>query len=331
MHTHFLFFYFFYFSVFYFIYFFIYVFGAGPSSAHMGWARPSQPGPVTGPSQWPGWAKATRVRQATRVAALCKWIKIHLHSMLLIIWKQMKGKGSGLPWLAKGDEDDDKAPFIWLNHAWQGTLFTFLCVLLSGICLSFASGYLAYYPGFLRWRNEYDGDAGGSFFYLQEAIKKTVMLMLVFWICCLLLSLFLLCILFSLSLFSSFFFFASPGFFVLSPCMLPLFFLCSALWIFVLCRSWLFFFFFLSAPQFYPFFFVVPLFYRVRSVVTDGMQRDDNIKMSITEVSGWLLPFTAGNGLWLKKKKMNNVLSNDAVLGYEVAICVLTRKVLKVL
>jgi hypothetical protein len=70
-----------------------------------------------------------------------------------------------------------------------------------------------------------------------------VMLMLVFWICCLLLSLFLLCILFSLSLFSRFFFFASPGFFVLSPCMLPLFFLCSALWIFVLCRSWLFFFF----------------------------------------------------------------------------------------
>ena len=38
------------------------------------------------------------------------------------------------------------------------------------------------------------------FFYLQEAIKKTVMLILVFRVCCLLLSLFLLCILFSLSL-----------------------------------------------------------------------------------------------------------------------------------
>jgi len=36
-------------------------------------------------------------------------------------------------------------------------------------------------------------------------------------------------------------------------------------------------------------FFVVPLFYRVRSVVTDGMQRDENIKASITEVSGLLL------------------------------------------
>jgi len=23
----------------------------------MGWARPSQPGPATGPSQWPSWAK----------------------------------------------------------------------------------------------------------------------------------------------------------------------------------------------------------------------------------------------------------------------------------
>jgi len=185
--------------IFFYFLFFIYFlfFGAGPSSAHMGWARPSQPGPVTGPSQWPGRAKATRVRQATRVAALCKWIKIHLHSMLLIIWKRMKGRGSGY---------DDKAPSVWLNHAWQGTLFTFPCVLLSGICVSFASGYLAYYPGFLRWRNEYDGDAGGSFFYLQEAIKKTVMLMLVFWVCCLLLSLFLLCILFSLSLFSGFFF-----------------------------------------------------------------------------------------------------------------------------
>jgi hypothetical protein len=32
------------------IFFIIYVFGAGPSSAHMGWARPNQPSPVTGPS-----------------------------------------------------------------------------------------------------------------------------------------------------------------------------------------------------------------------------------------------------------------------------------------
>jgi len=34
-----------------------YFFGAGPSSAHGGWAGPSQPGPVTGPSQWPGGAE----------------------------------------------------------------------------------------------------------------------------------------------------------------------------------------------------------------------------------------------------------------------------------
>jgi len=121
-------------------------------------------------------------------------------------------------------------------------------------------------------------------------------------------------------------------------CVAPLLFLlfsavffCFILWFLVFCVG------LASVPPFClldffrPFFFVVPLFYRVRSVVTDGMQRDDNIKMSITEVSGWLLPFTAGNGLWLKKKKMNSVLSNDAILGYEVAICVLTREVLKVL
>jgi len=61
MHTHFILFYFFTFFIFlfsYILFFFILLFfGAGPSSAHMGWARPRQPGPVTGPSQWPGWAK----------------------------------------------------------------------------------------------------------------------------------------------------------------------------------------------------------------------------------------------------------------------------------
>jgi len=219
---------FFYFSIFFYLLFLLF-FGAGPSSAHMGWARPSQPGPVTGPSQWPGRAKATRVRQATRVAALCKWIKIHLHSMLLISWNRMKGRGSGLPWLAEGDEDDDKIASVWLNHAWQGPLFTFPCVLLSVICVSFASGYLAYYPGFLRRRNKDDGDAG-FFFYLQEAIKKTVMLMLVFWVCCLLFSLFLLCILFPLSLFYGFLLFCLSWFFRSLPqfffvrlclCLLP--------------------------------------------------------------------------------------------------------------
>jgi hypothetical protein len=36
--------------IFYFIIYFI-IFLAGPSSARMGWARPNQPSPVTGPSQ----------------------------------------------------------------------------------------------------------------------------------------------------------------------------------------------------------------------------------------------------------------------------------------
>jgi hypothetical protein len=61
MHTLFLFlfiFLLFYFSVFLFFLFF----WAGPSSAYMGWARPSQPGPAIGPSQWPGWAKEEEAR-----------------------------------------------------------------------------------------------------------------------------------------------------------------------------------------------------------------------------------------------------------------------------
>jgi hypothetical protein len=49
MHTHFLFF----FYLFYFSVFFIFLsFWAGPSSAHMGWARPSRP----------GWAKEEEAR-----------------------------------------------------------------------------------------------------------------------------------------------------------------------------------------------------------------------------------------------------------------------------
>jgi len=35
--------------IFLYFYIFIYFFGAGPSSAHMGWARPSQPGHWLGP------------------------------------------------------------------------------------------------------------------------------------------------------------------------------------------------------------------------------------------------------------------------------------------
>jgi hypothetical protein len=55
-------FYFYTFYFFIFIFLFFIFFGAGPSSAHMGWARPSRPGPATGPSQWPGWAKEEEAR-----------------------------------------------------------------------------------------------------------------------------------------------------------------------------------------------------------------------------------------------------------------------------
>jgi hypothetical protein len=40
-----------------FLFFYFFIFWAGPSAAHMGWAKPSQPGLATDPSQWPGWAK----------------------------------------------------------------------------------------------------------------------------------------------------------------------------------------------------------------------------------------------------------------------------------
>jgi hypothetical protein len=39
----------FYFVIFFIL--FILFFGAGPILAHMGWARPSLPSPITGPSQ----------------------------------------------------------------------------------------------------------------------------------------------------------------------------------------------------------------------------------------------------------------------------------------
>jgi hypothetical protein len=54
-------FYTFYFSIIYlFIYFYFFVLGAGPSSAHMGWAGPRWLGWVTGLDQWPGWVAGVR-------------------------------------------------------------------------------------------------------------------------------------------------------------------------------------------------------------------------------------------------------------------------------
>jgi hypothetical protein len=44
--------------------------------------------PVTGPSQWPGWAKQHARTKFTHVTTLFKWIKIHLNSVMLIKEKQ---------------------------------------------------------------------------------------------------------------------------------------------------------------------------------------------------------------------------------------------------
>jgi len=72
MHTH-------IFKIFNFYYFFI-LGWAGSSSAHMGWARPSQPSPVTGPSQWPaGQMIDARVKQFHSCINSAKVIKLPSH------------------------------------------------------------------------------------------------------------------------------------------------------------------------------------------------------------------------------------------------------------
>jgi len=63
----------------------------------MGWAGPSQPSPVTGPSQWPGWVKTKGTRDLfTRARTLVKVIKLPSHSVLaahhFLKWK-CKGDG----------------------------------------------------------------------------------------------------------------------------------------------------------------------------------------------------------------------------------------------
>jgi Na+/H+ antiporter NhaC len=85
----------FYIYTFYFLFFlfFYFFFGVGPSSAHMDWARPSQPGPATGPSQWPGWAQQH---------ACCCTVQVNF--TLEVMQK------TSLTWSAEGDEDDGDVP-----------------------------------------------------------------------------------------------------------------------------------------------------------------------------------------------------------------------------
>jgi len=98
-----------YFFIFYLFIFFNLHFWAGPSSAHMGWARPCQPGPVTGPSQWPGWAKKKKgtCDLFTRARTLVKVIKLPSHSVLATLnyfcfeMKMQRGRSHTCVWRSK--------------------------------------------------------------------------------------------------------------------------------------------------------------------------------------------------------------------------------------
>jgi hypothetical protein len=61
-------------------------FWVGPAQPTCGWAGPSQPGQVTGPSQWPGWAKTKSTRELVmRARTLVKVIKLPSHSVLVTL------------------------------------------------------------------------------------------------------------------------------------------------------------------------------------------------------------------------------------------------------
>ena len=87
-----LFFYFFtfYFSIFLFLFLFLFLFFW--AQAYMGWARPSQPSPVTGQSQGPGWAKSCTREVTSHVLHCAKVIKLPSHSVYKHNMQGMKGE-----------------------------------------------------------------------------------------------------------------------------------------------------------------------------------------------------------------------------------------------
>jgi len=81
--------YFFYFFLLF--YFLLFILLAGPAQpmwelgwTQLGWTQPARPGPVTGPSQWPGWAKPNR-RHSWGVSMHCaKVINLPSRSAILL-------------------------------------------------------------------------------------------------------------------------------------------------------------------------------------------------------------------------------------------------------
>ena len=76
----------------------------GSAQPHRGWARPSQPGPVTGPSQWPaGQTADARVKHFHACINSAKVIKLPSHCSNAIWTQTIKGEG-GVP--ASGDDEE---------------------------------------------------------------------------------------------------------------------------------------------------------------------------------------------------------------------------------
>jgi len=104
---------------------------AEPGLTHMGWAIPSQPGPVTSPSQWPGWAKQHACTKFTRVATLFKWIKIHLNSVMLIMKQSRREWRETYLWsFAPEDERWKLSAFLAISLFCS---FSYQCLLGAGV------------------------------------------------------------------------------------------------------------------------------------------------------------------------------------------------------
>ena len=147
-------------SIFYFLFLFILLFIyllAGPSSAHMGWARPSQPGPVTSPSQWPGWAKHawTWFTRAWHCAKVINYFRTVLNA--LKFQKEWRGRGrESLPcrrllrWsVSVLGEDQWRRPLLGNWNSSFYLCFPALCFFFSRLCIFF---FALFFYSFHLWR-----------------------------------------------------------------------------------------------------------------------------------------------------------------------------------
>ena len=205
MHTH-------IFIIFYFHLFFYYFFGAGPSSAHMGWAGPSQPGPVTGPSQWPVWAEQHACANPRVLLHCASELKFTCTvQKTLINWNNVREKKRLLTWSVEVMKMMVK---LWLADTTSSPPFLLLLSFASvlTVCFRFPAAFLDD-EGIKKMKNAgwiyFDWFLGCSFSAVPPFFFPSLLCNLPFWF------------FFSrsLSLFSLFFSFFPP----LSPSVLPFF------------------------------------------------------------------------------------------------------------